>query len=265
MSKNSTVKINIDAITITKFDAIVNAAQSIQTLTGEPMPALKLEEVEETMSAVYAPVDYQELALAAVMAGDAAAARKHVRSQTLSAVRDHNTEQNVISDLRDRARETSKEQDLPLIGEYISTNVEKAREKFNQHAERLNELWNAEEGTTERAELATLTPVIRSGIQLQDTLQETFGLHVPEFAHPMTVRNFYPYRKPSVFSDIRTTNVKLIDYMEAQGRPNEAVQLYWKSAREFLAEQALFEKLIKKVGSLENNDIKIYEFWLEQA
>lgn len=81
-----------------------------------------------------------------------------MRSQALSAVRDHNTEQNVISDLRDRVRETSKEQDLPFIGDYISANVEKAHEKFNQFAERLNELWNAEEGTTERAELATLTP-----------------------------------------------------------------------------------------------------------
>lgn len=247
------------------FPFMREAAEKIALLSGVMPPALKIEGIEATEAQLFTRTDPAQDALDALLRNDVEATRKHLREMAIDKVRERKVEEDARKITVHKAKEIVLSEDFPLLLEYINSNLEKARQGFNENAKIINKEWRLEPEAQSPAFNAALD-LADKGIELQDILRKFFQLKNPKHAHPFTVGTMRPFEDPNDYHqiDVRPTRIKFIETMDDRAKPGDTIKLHWKSAREFEAESKVYEAMLQELGDAVMEDIPVYEYWLNK-
>lgn len=248
---------------LAEFPTMREAAESIALLSGVMPPALKIEELEAVEAQLYTPADPAQEALDALLRNDVEATRKHLREMAIDKVRERHAEDEARNDILHKAKRIVIAEDFPALLDYINNNAEKARQGFNKNAKIINKEWHLKDQSPEFNAALNLAD---KGIELQDILRKRFHVQHPKHAHPFTVGTMHPYISPSELNmlDTRLARIKLIDSMNDRAKPGDSIKLHWKSTSEFEAESKEYEAMLEKLGDDAQEDIPVYEYWLNK-
>ncbi|WP_237206757.1 hypothetical protein [Rothia nasimurium] len=255
------MKIDTSNISDLQYSQVLKMARNIATLADLSMPTLKNAQLEQTLSKLHVRSDPAKNALDAVLAGNPAEAVEHIREIALDRVRMESAEVEAIRRVTAQARDVVRAEDTKTLCDYIEANFEAARLGFNKKVEGKSATWHEDKD----AKPTDLTEPAEVAYELYDLARTLAGYKIPKYCHPITRGAMHAgYSAPTLMGDPREPWAKVRDAMGERPKPGGMVELYWKSPKEFEAEHKAYEAMLQKLGDEAQEDIPVYEYWLNK-